>query len=219
MPKGFETKISEEKIDVKSSPHGTLPKEVKAKPPSPEPEGTPEQLTQIEKLEKQIKEFEAEVKAEKLSKPEPTLPKPEPTLPKPEPTLPKPEPTLPKPEPTLPKPEPTLPKPEPTLPKPEPTLPKPVVEKESIDKEIEGLHELENEVKKLEKALQEISEENKTSTDSQEFEIFAYCVKCKTKRKIQDPQETTMKNGRPAVRGTCTECGTKVFRIGKLVKS
>jgi len=43
----------------------------------------------------------------------------------------------------------------------------------------------------------------------------AYCVKCRTKREIKDPQEVTLKNGRPAVKGTCPECGTKMFRIGK----
>ena len=42
----------------------------------------------------------------------------------------------------------------------------------------------------------------------------AYCVKCRTKREIKDPEETTLKNGRPAMKGTCPECGTKMFRIG-----
>ncbi len=42
-----------------------------------------------------------------------------------------------------------------------------------------------------------------------------YCMKCKTKREIKDPQETVLKNGRPAVKGTCPTCGTKMFRIGK----
>ncbi len=41
----------------------------------------------------------------------------------------------------------------------------------------------------------------------------AYCVKCKAKTEIKDPQEVTMKNGRPAVTGTCSACGTKVFKI------
>jgi hypothetical protein len=41
-----------------------------------------------------------------------------------------------------------------------------------------------------------------------------YCVKCKEKREIKDPQEITMKNGKPAVQGTCPECGTKIFKIG-----
>ena len=43
----------------------------------------------------------------------------------------------------------------------------------------------------------------------------AYCFKCKTKREISNPQSVTLKNGRPANQGTCPECGTKVFRIGK----
>jgi hypothetical protein len=41
-----------------------------------------------------------------------------------------------------------------------------------------------------------------------------YCVKCKEKREIQDAQEITMKNGKPAVQGTCPVCGTKIFKIG-----
>jgi NAD-dependent SIR2 family protein deacetylase len=43
----------------------------------------------------------------------------------------------------------------------------------------------------------------------------AYCVKCRDKREIKDPVETKLKNGRPAIKGTCPECGTNVFRIGK----
>ena len=43
----------------------------------------------------------------------------------------------------------------------------------------------------------------------------AYCVKCRDKIEIKDPVETTLKNGRPALKGTCPECGTNVFRIGK----
>ncbi|MHB8277087.1 MAG: DUF5679 domain-containing protein [Candidatus Humimicrobiaceae bacterium] len=41
----------------------------------------------------------------------------------------------------------------------------------------------------------------------------AYCVKCKKKTEIKDPKEVTMKNGRQAITGTCSVCGTKVFRI------
>jgi len=43
----------------------------------------------------------------------------------------------------------------------------------------------------------------------------AYCFKCRAKREIRNPQNVTLKNGRPAIRGTCPVCGTKVFRIGK----
>ena len=42
----------------------------------------------------------------------------------------------------------------------------------------------------------------------------AYCVKCRAKREIKDPQEVTMKNGRPAMKGVCPVCGTAIFRIG-----
>ncbi|MCZ6535972.1 MAG: DUF5679 domain-containing protein [Dehalococcoidia bacterium] len=43
----------------------------------------------------------------------------------------------------------------------------------------------------------------------------AYCVKCRASRDIRNPQQITMKNGRPATQGTCPTCGTKMFRIGK----
>ena len=42
----------------------------------------------------------------------------------------------------------------------------------------------------------------------------AFCVKCKTKREMQNPQAITMKNGRKATKGTCPVCGTTLFRIG-----
>ena len=48
-----------------------------------------------------------------------------------------------------------------------------------------------------------------------EVNVNAYCMKCKTKREIRNPQQITMKNGRPATTGVCSTCGTKVFRIGK----
>jgi len=41
----------------------------------------------------------------------------------------------------------------------------------------------------------------------------AYCFKCRQKIEIKDPKQIILKNGRPAVQGTCPVCGTKVFRI------
>jgi hypothetical protein len=41
-----------------------------------------------------------------------------------------------------------------------------------------------------------------------------YCMKCRQKREMQDVKPVTMKNGRPASRGKCPECGAKMFRIG-----
>ncbi|MGD9115798.1 MAG: DUF5679 domain-containing protein [Dehalococcoidia bacterium] len=43
----------------------------------------------------------------------------------------------------------------------------------------------------------------------------AYCFKCRRKVDIRNPQKVTLKNGRPATKGVCPSCGTKVFRIGK----
>ncbi|GFP23526.1 hypothetical protein HKBW3S42_00309 [Candidatus Hakubella thermalkaliphila] len=42
----------------------------------------------------------------------------------------------------------------------------------------------------------------------------AYCVKCRAKKEMVNPKEIVMKNGKPAVSGTCPSCGTKMFKIG-----
>ncbi len=41
-----------------------------------------------------------------------------------------------------------------------------------------------------------------------------YCVKCKAKRQMQNSKPIKMKNGKPATKGVCPKCGTKMFRIG-----
>lgn len=43
----------------------------------------------------------------------------------------------------------------------------------------------------------------------------AYCVKCKAKREMNNAEEVTMKNGKPATKGVCPVCGTGMYRIGK----
>ncbi len=45
--------------------------------------------------------------------------------------------------------------------------------------------------------------------------IRAYCVKCRAKREMKNPVAITLKNGRPAIQGICSRCGTKMFRIVK----
>lgn len=40
-------------------------------------------------------------------------------------------------------------------------------------------------------------------------------MKCKTKVEMKNPEGITMKNGKPATRGECPTCGTKMFKIGK----
>jgi hypothetical protein len=43
-----------------------------------------------------------------------------------------------------------------------------------------------------------------------------YCVKERKKVEIKDAQQVTMRNGRPAIQGVCPDCGTKIFKIGRL---
>ena len=37
-----------------------------------------------------------------------------------------------------------------------------------------------------------------------------YCVKCHKKTALKDAQRVTMKNGKPALKGQCSVCGTNV---------
>ena len=41
-----------------------------------------------------------------------------------------------------------------------------------------------------------------------------YCVKCKTKTDNGTTEAVVMKNGRPAMKATCADCGTGKYRIG-----
>jgi hypothetical protein len=45
--------------------------------------------------------------------------------------------------------------------------------------------------------------------------VKAYCMKCRKKVEMKNPKKVTMKNGKPATKGECPKCKTKVFRIGK----
>ncbi len=42
----------------------------------------------------------------------------------------------------------------------------------------------------------------------------AYCVKCKTRREILNPQPVYTRTGTPATQGQCAVCGTNLFRMG-----
>lgn len=46
----------------------------------------------------------------------------------------------------------------------------------------------------------------------------AYCLKCKGKKEIVEPQPSEFKNGTPILVGTCSGCGGKLFRIVKKPK-
>lgn len=42
---------------------------------------------------------------------------------------------------------------------------------------------------------------------------MGYCVKCREKREFKNGKEVKMKNGRPALKGTCSTCGTGMYKI------
>lgn len=44
--------------------------------------------------------------------------------------------------------------------------------------------------------------------------VTAFCMKCKKKKTMKGATKTKMKNGRPAMKGKCSTCGTNMFRIG-----
>lgn len=40
-----------------------------------------------------------------------------------------------------------------------------------------------------------------------------YCVKCRAKSEMTSTEEVTMKNGKKAMKGKCSKCGTGMFKI------
>ncbi len=45
--------------------------------------------------------------------------------------------------------------------------------------------------------------------------VMAYCVKCREKREMSQPEAVYTANGTPGTRGTCSVCGTKMFKMGR----
>ena len=45
------------------------------------------------------------------------------------------------------------------------------------------------------------------------MEAEAYCVKCKAKKPMTEAKEVEMKNGRKAIQGKCSTCGTGMYKI------
>ena len=43
--------------------------------------------------------------------------------------------------------------------------------------------------------------------------MTGYCLKCRESREMQEAEQITMKNGRPATRG---KCATGMYKIGKV---
>ena len=53
------------------------------------------------------------------------------------------------------------------------------------------------------------------ASDEISAEVLGYCMRCKTKRPIQNIHHETTESGRPAARGTCPVCGAKMFTFLK----
>ncbi|MEW5959076.1 MAG: type I DNA topoisomerase [Chloroflexota bacterium] len=45
--------------------------------------------------------------------------------------------------------------------------------------------------------------------------ILAYCVKCKEKREMSQPEAVYTVNGTPGTKGVCPVCGTNMFKMGR----
>lgn len=66
-------------------------------------------------------------------------------------------------------------------------------------------------------ALVDLQDVDLSQTESEdELEgIVGYCMRCRTKRTIQDAHEHITESGRRAARGTCPVCGTNMFTFLK----
>jgi hypothetical protein len=51
--------------------------------------------------------------------------------------------------------------------------------------------------------------------ECEQIAVEGYCLKDKMKVEMQNPQQITMKNGKPATKGTCPKCGGPIYKIGK----
>src|SRR5438552_2203630 len=61
----------------------------------------------------------------------------------------------------------------------------------------------------------DINDQLDDEIDDEAEEIEAYCVKCKHKVVMEDPEAVWTSKGMPGTRGTCPDCGTTVFRMGQ----
>lgn len=43
--------------------------------------------------------------------------------------------------------------------------------------------------------------------------IMGYCVKEKAQKPMKDAKEVTLKNGKKAMQGVCSSCGTKMMKF------
>jgi len=219
LPKGFEP-TPEPVTELSKSSRGSLPKGfTKTLPQEPilelEEEATPEQLAQLDDLQQQIDELEDMLSSQVLPESQPeeeeeATPEQLAQLDDLQQQIDELEDML---SAQL---NPSSDKPTPEQLSRVKKLEKQIKKLESIDIEhkiIQTLQKQNDKLDNIEKKLHGTT----TKKDISESDFpQAYCVKCKTKRKIKNSKETTMKNGRAAIKGFCPICNCKVFRIGKI---
>lgn len=44
--------------------------------------------------------------------------------------------------------------------------------------------------------------------------VIGYCMKCKAKQEIKNAEQIKTKNGKDAIRGVCSVCETKMYKMG-----
>jgi|SRR5579859_1955229 len=66
-----------------------------------------------------------------------------------------------------------------------------------------------------EKSLMDELDERELQEDEEAEPIEAYCVRCKRMVEMLDAEAVWTSKGSPGTRGTCPDCGTTVFRMGK----
>jgi hypothetical protein len=72
-----------------------------------------------------------------------------------------------------------------------------------------------NQVKTMDDHLNDDFEPERFEDDEDFEEIEAYCMTCREKTPMENPQAIWTRKGSPGTRGTCSVCGTTVFRMGK----
>ncbi len=40
-----------------------------------------------------------------------------------------------------------------------------------------------------------------------------YCLKCKTEKEMKNEQKIGMKNSQVVIKGTCSDCGTDMYKV------
>jgi hypothetical protein len=60
-----------------------------------------------------------------------------------------------------------------------------------------------------------VDKKQKINIKDKLLKMKAFCLKCRREIEIKYPQSVETRNGRPAIGGLCSCCGTRVFKIGK----